>query len=175
MRAWSRGFIGFAVLVALLGTVSLGTVSAAHAYRNYGAVLMSANENPASDAGAMGIAYFTTNGDGSALNYSVYFWNITDPQAGHIHIGNAKTNGPVVVTLFDGKTTSIKGTYSGMIASGTITEKDFSGPMQGKTMSDLLSAIQSGNTYANFHTTKDPGGAARGQLGSFEDLRLGAG
>lgn len=173
MRAWSRGFIGFAVLVALLGTVSFSSpASAAHANRNFGAILMSGNENPASDAGAMGIAYFTTNNDGSAINYSVYFWNITDPQAGHIHVGNAKTNGPVVVTLFDGKTTSIKGNYSGMIATGTIMAKDFSGPMQGKTMNDLLTEMKNGNTYANFHSIKDPGGTARGQIGYFEDMRL---
>lgn len=173
MRAVSRRFVGVALLVGLLGTVVFGgTASAAtaDANTNWGAILSSGNEIPTGDSGAWGIAYLNVGGDGASLNYTVTFWNIVEPQMGHIHVGNTKTNGPVVVNLFDSKT--IKGTYSGMIASGTVTAKDLVGPMQGKGMDALLAEIKSGNTYVNFHTAANPGGAARGQVTSFQDNRL---
>jgi hypothetical protein len=36
--------------------------------------------------------------------------------------------------------------------------------MQGKTMSDLMAAMENGSTYVNFHTQKNPNGEIRGQI-----------
>jgi len=48
--------------------------------------------------------------------------------------------------------------------SGTITAADLTGPLAGRTMSDLLAAIRAGNIYVNFHTAAFPAGEIRGQL-----------
>jgi hypothetical protein len=54
------------------------------------------------------------------------------------------------------------------MSSGTITEKDLTGPLQGKTMDDLFAAMKSGGAYTNVHTAKNPGGESRGQIHSAE-------
>jgi hypothetical protein len=176
MRAWSRGFAALAMLLSLVGLTTFGGMVAADitdANHNYVAILESGNENPPNGEGSMGIAWFHVNPDGQSMNYSVYFWNITNPQMGHIHLGGLGVNGPVIVPLFN--STSITGNYNGVIASGTITASSFVGPMQGKTMDDLFAAMKNGNTYVNFHTIKYPAGETRGQIVSNEVLRLGAG
>jgi hypothetical protein len=38
------------------------------------------------------------------------------------------------------------------------------GPMQGKTISDLATAMKNGSTYANIHTEQNPNGEIRGQI-----------
>ena len=167
MRRLSRRFIGVAALMMLMGLlVSGASVGAATTDANHDwvAVLQSGNEVPTSDEGAAGFAYFHLNGDGQSMDYWVYFWNITDPTMGHIHLGVRGVNGPVVVPLYDAKNTPIKGNYSGIITSGTFTASTFTGPLQGKTMDDLVAAIKSGGAYVNFHDTKLPGGTTRGQV-----------
>ncbi len=176
MRWYSRGFVGFAALALLMGLlVAPGAVTAgtADANHNWISVLQSPNEVPPVDEGALGVCWFHAGDDGQSLDYSVYFWNITNPTMGHIHLGGKGVNGPVVVPLYTG-TPKITGNYSGTIASGTITAKDLTGPLQGKTMDDLFAAMKSGNTYCNFHTTKNPGGAARGQITSDELRYIGS-
>ena len=53
-----------------------------------------------------------------------------------------------------------------MAIRGNITDSDLTGPMQGKTLSDLISAINSGDTYTNVHTPSHPDGEIRGQIES---------
>jgi hypothetical protein len=176
MRAWSRGFAALAMLMSLVGLVAFGGVASAgtaDANHSYVAILQSGNEVPPNAEGSQGIAWFHINGDGQSMDYSVYFWNITNPQMGHIHLGGPGVNGPVVVPLFN--STSITGNYSGMIASGTVTASSLVGPLQGKSIDDLFSAMKSGGAYVNFHTIKLPAGETRGPVVSDEIARLGAG
>jgi hypothetical protein len=157
-------------LLAFGGVASAGTADANH---NYVAVLQSGGEVPPNAEGSSGVAYFHINSDGQSMDYSVYFWNITNPRMGHIHLGGPGVNGPVVLPLFN--STSINGNYSGLIASGTATAKDLTGPLQGKSMDDLFTAMKNGNTYTNFHTVKLPAGETRGPVVPNEALRLGVG
>ncbi len=176
MRAWSRGFAALAMLLSLVGLATFGGVASAgtaDANHDWVAIMQSGGEVPPNAEGSRGIAWFHVNPDGQSMDYSVYFWNITDPRMGHIHLGGPGVNGPVVVPLFN--STSISGNYSGTIASGTITAKDLTGPLQGKTMDDLFAAMKAGNTYVNFHTIKLPAGETRGPVVSSEVMRLGAG
>src|SRR3954451_24852134 len=72
------------------------------------------------------------------------------PVAAHIHRGAAGTNGPIVIDLKP----SFKGT-SPRVSQKCVT-----------AAAATVSAIRRnpGNFYANVHTSKNPGGAARGQL-----------
>lgn len=172
MRRLSRGFVGFAVMVALLGLFAFGgPVSAAQADadHDYIAVLSSGDEVPTSEVSSNGYASFHINNDGQSMSFVLWLNEITDPVAAHIHLGIVHNNGPVVVPLFSGKNV---GPFSGMLSSGTITAKDLDGPLKGKTMDDLFAAMKSGGTYVNVHTAKNPGGETRGQIHSGEAGKL---
>ena len=73
-------------------------------------------------------------------------------RAGHIHIAPAGANGPIVVPLFEGPPENRR------IFVHTMST----------TVSPTLAAAICGSPssyYVNYHTTQDPQGAVRGQLG----------
>ncbi len=72
------------------------------------------------------------------------------PVAAHIHRGAAGTNGPIVIDL--------KPTFKG--TSPRVSTKCV--PARAATVASIRR--NPGNFYANVHTSKNPGGAARGQL-----------
>ncbi|HEX9754606.1 MAG TPA: CHRD domain-containing protein, partial [Gemmatimonadales bacterium] len=77
----------------------------------------------------------------------------------HIHIGAVGVAGPpVTVNLI---ATPPAGTFTGVLASGTITAAMVTG---GETFATLVAKIRSGEAYINVHTTANPGGEIRGQL-----------
>ena len=45
-----------------------------------------------------------------------------------------------------------------------LLQSDLEGPMKGKEISDLVSAMSSGVTYVNVHTQANPNGEIRGQI-----------
>lgn len=164
MRRLSRGFVGFAVMVALLGAFAFsGTVAAgtADAGKNYISIISAGEEVPVDGAGTNGWAVYHINNDGQSMTWVLWINAINDPVAAHIHIGPWGNNGPVVVPLYSGKNV---GAFSGVMSSGTITAANLDGPLKGKTMDDLFAAIKSGNAYTNVHTAVNPGGEARGQI-----------
>src|ERR671916_2848022 len=97
------------------------------------------------------------------INQSVsYYVNVTDIQGvtqGHIHSGVQGENGPIVVTLFQ-----FDSPQNGVTQSDNFTATNLEGPMQGKTIPDLVSAMKNGSTYVNVHTEQNPNGEVRGQL-----------
>ena len=97
------------------------------------------------------------------INQSVsYYVNVTGIQGvtqGHIHSGIQGENGPIVVTLFQ-----FDSPQNGVTQSDNFTATNLEGPMQGKTIPDLVSAMKNGSTYVNVHTEQNPNGEVRGQL-----------
>ena len=69
--------------------------------------------------------------------------------AGHIHLGDAVTNGAIIVPLNPTFTTS----GSTLTASGTVT-----------VSATLADSLQNQSIYINFHSTAFPGGLMRGQM-----------
>lgn len=96
------------------------------------------------------------------ISYELEVKDVVDATAAHIHLGPKGTEGPIVVPLFTGPAKT--GSFSGLLAQGTITEKDLTGPMQGKTFQELAGAVLAGQTYVNVHTVKNPNGEIRGQI-----------
>ncbi len=68
-------------------------------------------------------------------------------------------NGDIIVTLF-----TFNPAQNGVFVNGTIAANNLEGPMQGKTVGDLIDAIKSNNTYVNLHTEQYASGEIRGQL-----------
>src|SRR5215212_6316709 len=109
---------------------------------------------PLNDTSAIGIAQFKAGQDN--IMYTVNVIDIENVTAAHIHSGQVGENGPVVVTLFkeDSPTTAAATTttttaMNGILSEGNITSINLEGPMTGKLLSNLTSAMRNEQTYVN--------------------------
>jgi len=117
---------------------------------------------PAITTTATGKATFTLSKNGKVLKYRVRVKGIQDVTAAHIHIGKMGENGPPIALIKVTANTSKP--FKGTLAKGTITDQDLMTSYKGKTLADLITQIQTGNTYVNVHTKINPDGEIRGQL-----------
>lgn len=101
--------------------------------------------------------------DGTELYYKLIVANIESVRFAHLHLAAAGANGQVVVTLTPHMMPTLI-SPQGVIAEGVITAASLSGPLAGKTVADLVAAIEAGNVYTNVHSNKYPGGELRGQV-----------
>ena len=125
----------------------------------FNAKLSGQEEVPSVQTTASGMAWFKPMQD------KVWFkLNVTNMQGvtqAHIHTGKQDENGPPVVTLYKSDTPQ---PINGKLAYGNITANLLEGPMKGKQISDLATAMSNGSTYVNVHTEKYPNGEIRGQI-----------
>jgi hypothetical protein len=149
-----RRFIAVLFAIAVLAALAVATPAAATgdsatkcaAY----AVLKPGNEVPPTTSKTLGAAAIHI--DGTTLSFAV---TIANPKretfvAGHIHVGAAGVNGPVVVPLFSGSNDRKLFVQAARI---TIDAED----------AEAICGNLAGH-YVNYHTTQFPGGALRGQL-----------
>ena len=115
----------------------------------------------------------TTDASGSATvdidedggSFEVEVEDITDVTLAHIHVGDANTAGPIAVELFNAGGTPVSFTDRATLASGTFDESDIDPTSGVTTMEELIEEMEAGNTYVNVHTSANPTGEIRGQLG----------
>jgi CHRD domain len=172
---WRTRTIGFVAAAILL---TGGTALAANT-KNFGTHLHGDEEVPARQTRAQGQATFQVSEDGTAIHYKLNVANIENVTAAHIHLGAPGVNGGIVVFLYPNTTGPALppdgGRIQGRIAEGTITAANLVGPLAGQPLSELIDAIDAGNTYVNVHTDDGvappntgsgdfPGGEIRGQL-----------
>ncbi len=117
---------------------------------------------PAVTTKAKGEAIFRLSKDGKDLTYTLKMKGIENVTAAHIHAGKKGENGAPVAGLFAGP--KKEGKFSGVLAKGTIADKDLVGSLAGKTVGDLVKLIKDGGAYVNVHTDKYPDGEVRGQI-----------
>ncbi len=140
-----------------------GVAHAQEAHPAFVTELSGADEVPGRATLARGTAEVLVSHDGNSVYYTVTATDAsTAIMAAHIHVAPKGTNGPVVVTLCSAPSKPC-GT-EGIVAQGSFTEADLSGPMQNGGLGDLIEQMQQGNAYVNFHTAKYPDGEGRGQL-----------
>jgi CHRD domain len=139
---------------------------AAGAATTFHATLSGKNQSPTIDTPAHGSATFTLSNTGKSLSYRLYVADIDNVSMAHIHIGTAGKEGPVAAWLYPSKPPAVvkEGKFTGVLASGTITAANLMGPLEGKTIADLVHEIKTGNAYVNVHTTAHPAGEIRGQI-----------
>lgn len=166
MKRLTSLFVAVVMVLALSGVAAGATV--------YSTPLNAASEVPPNESLARGTAMFKVSDDGTEIQYRLLVANIENVVAAHIHLAPAETNGPVVAFLF-GPAAPGGGSFSGVIATGTITAANLIGPLTGQPLSALIDAIEAGNAYVNVHTNDGdpttpggpgdlPGGEIRGQL-----------
>ena len=146
---------GTAVLIAGLLTLALApTVMAAETFT---AELSGENSVPPLDVEGTGEATVTISDDGQTVSWDVTYSGLTGaPAAGHIHIGAAGANGPVLIPFAEVTETGTSGSFAAAdYQTGDGLPADWDG---------ALAAIRDGNTYVNIHTEANPGGEIRGQL-----------
>jgi CHRD domain len=153
-------------LVATLGFTLLVAFIASAQGTKFEAKLSGKNQNPVVDTPAHGEATFRLSADGKSLSYRLSVMDIENVSMAHIHLGPAGQEGPVAAWLYPSKPPAVvkKGKFSGVLARGTITAADLMGPLEGKSISDLVDQIKAGTAYVNVHTEKNPAGEIRGQI-----------
>ena len=160
-------------LLIMLGGHTGGS-AAAPPGATYTAQLTGGEEVPPHATPASGQATFQVSADGQALTYTVTVNNLTNLISGHIHLAPKGQNGDVVLPVVPPASPG-GGPKSGVIGQGTATADQLTGPLQGKTIADLVAQLDAGNAYVNVHTasgaspaTQQPGdipaGEIRGQI-----------
>jgi CHRD domain len=153
-------FLGLAIAITF---VSLTSTSSAFAQLDqpqaFTTQMSGGEEVPSVSTTATGTAEFNLGSGG--IDYQVSVTGVSNVTSISINSGNVGENGPVIVTLFRPNATA--DLANDVEAGGTITASDLEGPMQGKEISDLVSAMSSGVTYVNVLTQANPDGEIRGQ------------
>jgi hypothetical protein len=134
------------------------------------------NQVPSVLAKSSGLFEAQINGDGT-ISFSLSYNNMSSSVVqAHIHFGASRTNGGVMVFLCGGPKPACpaSGTITGTLTAADVstlpaTNGDSVVPqgIQPGDLAAMISAIRSGNTYINVHTTNFPNGEIRGQVGIY--------
>src|SRR4051795_4664603 len=146
----TRTILALAVVSLTIGVASMAGAQGRN--NEFRATMKGSNESPKGPASAKGT--FTVEFRNGQACYRMSVRGLgAKPVAAHIHKGPAGKNGNIVVDLKIGANT-FKGT-SPRVAQKCVPAK-----------ASVVSAIRKNPAgyYANVHTSKNPGGAARGQL-----------
>lgn len=139
--------------------------------------LTGGQEVPPVETSAQGGALFSVAEDGSSLEYAVVVNALENVTQGHIHLGGADENGPVVVWLYPGPDEQeprlMEGRTDAVLASGSIAAEHLVGELEGESLDALVAEMAAGNAYVNLHTEANPAGEIRGQLTTLDALGLG--
>ena len=154
-------FLSLMITTALTSSIIPAVFAAQHSgdKQKFTAQLSGDQQAPPVQTSATGSAWFKPMQDG--VSFEVNVSDIQGVTMAHIHSGKLGENGPPIVPLF--KSDPI-GQMSGILTKGNATADTFQGPMAGKPLSDLITAMQNGQTYVNIHTEQHPMGEIRGQI-----------
>lgn len=164
--------------------LALGVTAGDNRSRSFRAFaeLVPTNEVPAVSSGARGRFKATINRANQTISYELRYEGLEEvPAQAHIHLGQRHTNGGISVFLCGNAPTVPAATFpqppacpvSPATITGELTAANIVGPAaQGIAPSqggvnefdELVDAILSGDTYANVHSAKFPGGEIRGQV-----------
>jgi hypothetical protein len=176
MQRELRLFIATTVVVLAAAGIAFAAVS-----MHFNSPMEGAQEAPVPrDTQARGNAIYKLSDDGTRIEYKLSVANIENVFMAHIHMAPTGVSGPIVVWLYPGTTPGVTaplggGRIDGVIVQGSFGASDFTGPLAGHPLSDLLDLMRSGGVYTNVHTNDGdlvvnegpgdfPGGEIRGQI-----------
>lgn len=137
-------------------------------HSEFSAHLTGFGENPSLYSPAQGDLKLTI-GSGQLTWTLKYSGFINQPSAAHVHISAPGVNGGVSFFFCGGAKPACPSSAGGPVTiSGTTLPADILGPtaqsFPAGQLDPVIAAIKAGVTYANMHTSVNPGGEIRGQL-----------
>lgn len=167
-----RRYFVFAAVAVLL----IAVAAVAFTFRNFRGTLSGNNEVPVVSTEASGQFRARVSNDGMSISYTLSYDDLEGAVTqAHIHVGQKDVNGGISVWLCSNLASppTPPGTQPCPVPpatiDGVITAANVVGPAgQGVDtgeFDELLRAIRGGNTYANVHSTRFPGGEVRSQIG----------
>jgi|GEM_PF-222650 len=133
-----------ALMLAACGGGGGSGSSTAKVFKNV--TLNGAQENPAVTTAATGSGVLVIDTESGEVSGSINTFGI-NATAAHIHTGAVGVNGPVIIPLAQSST--------GVWTVGA----------DAKLTADQVAAMRAGTLYVNVHTSANPGGEIRGQVG----------
>ena len=158
-RYFSLIVIG-AALASLIVVGATGSNPVDGANEKYRAKLSGKNEVPKVNSTAKGIASFKSKKD--ILTWKINVTGLTNKTGAQLYLGNNSVKGDLIVDLL--KISNHSQTPLGLVLNGKISASDLQGPLQGKSVKDLKSAMNNSQTYVNILTGDHPDGEIRGTL-----------
>jgi len=152
----NRGLLVVAAGLLLCGAACENSV------RSFSADLIGAEVVPSVTTDAGGEAIVNLDAADTELGYKVTVTDLSNATSCHIHLAPAGQNGEVVADVFVGP--KKVGPFSGTLCEGSLRVADLKGPLSGKTMKAMISALRAGSTYVQIRTDSFPAGEVRGQL-----------
>jgi hypothetical protein len=176
------------LIAAVASVVALAAgVATAHdnrrGIRNYLAThLVPSQEVPLVSSPAKGTFKAVIDEANQTITYELSYEGLeTPPQQAHIHLGQRLVNGGVSFFLCGnaGNTPATvppatfpqppacpasPATVTGVITAAHIVGPNAQGITPATDFAEVVAALRSGDTYANVHTTRSPGGEVRGQV-----------
>jgi hypothetical protein len=143
------------IWVALaFGSLAFAATSADAEELHFEATLTGAGQIPdPTDSKATGELKLTVHDGEKKISYTLTVTDLQNAFSSELHLGEDNMNGPVVVKLFPANGASAKkGSFTGVLAEGTITSADLIGPMLGSPLADLVFELRDGKAYVNIHT-----------------------
>jgi hypothetical protein len=155
----SLSLITALISIAYLLSVSVFAVPS-EGQQKFSAQLSGDQEVPPVQTNASGTAWFKSNRDN--LEFELNVTHLQGITMAHIHNGKQGEIGPPVLPLYKSESPTIL--MNGKLASGNITANMLEGPMAGKQIANLTTAMKNSETYVNVHTQQNPNGEIRGQI-----------
>jgi hypothetical protein len=149
-----------AALASLMVIGANGLIDVNGQKEKYRAKLLGKNEVPKVNSTAKGSASFKSKKD--ILTWKINVTGLSNTTGAQLYLGNKSSKGDIIVDLM--KSGNQSKTPLGFLMNGNISAADLKGPMQGKTVMDLKSAMNNSQTYVNILTSAHPDGEVRGPV-----------
>jgi hypothetical protein len=166
-----RRSVLLAIAVLAAGLLVASLAGAAGEKTSFKANLDGYNEVPAVSSNGSGTFRAMIDEDAQTITYELSYGGLNSAaMAAHIHLGQRNVNGGVSAFLCGGgdKPACPAGTGAEETVSGVIDAADVIGPaaqgIAAGEFDELVRAIRARVTYANVHTSTQPGGEIRDQL-----------
>ena len=153
-------FVLISVALLSMVIVSIANSNFVYAQNKFRAKLDANNEVPPVDSAAEGVATFKLKDN--SIKSKINITGITDISGAQLFFGKIGNNAdPIVDLLITGEKIENPG---GVGIEGNFTDSDLGGSMEGKTLSDLQSAMATNQTYVNIMTGQHPDGEIAGHV-----------
>lgn len=169
--------------LVLPGPASAQTTSSSN-WPNTAVIPMSSTQEPKlttpvnSSDPPMGALVLQMTNNSDQIGYSLWVSNLANVTHAGIYMGAPGQQGAAIANLYpaanttkvgvysgsSANSTAMSGKFTGLLAKGTLMASNLVGPMAGKNITGLVSAVMGGQIYVNINTTQNPNGEVRGQI-----------